>query len=282
LQAVSPWRQQARVAAGDEITPSDVLDCVAKLITKSLVVADSNNAAVHYRLLETTRTYALEKLTESGESDTVARRLANHYHEFCRLLEVEREASSAAEQVAVYRRYLDNLRAALDWAFSSNGDGGLGVMLTIACLPVWSHLSLMDECRERVQGALARLETVSRPDARQKMLLYAALGSSLMQTKGPVFETSTAWAKALELAEQLGHTETQLRSLWGLWVYRFNIGGLRAALALAERFCRIAALQAEPANLSIGDPTGCGLPSWHRCRIPILFQPRSRRHWGSI
>jgi hypothetical protein len=111
----------------------------------------------------------------------------------------------------------------------------------------------MEECRGRVQGALARLETASRPDARQKMLLYAALGASQMQTKGPVFETSTAWAKALELAEQLDHTETQLRSLWGLWVYRFNIGELRAALALAERFCRIAALRAEPADLPIGD-----------------------------
>ena len=62
------------VAAGGEIAAPDVVDHVSSLATKSLVTADISGSEPQYRLLETTRLYALEKLQESGEFDLVARR----------------------------------------------------------------------------------------------------------------------------------------------------------------------------------------------------------------
>jgi predicted ATPase len=67
------------VAAGVEIAESEVVDCVANLVAKSLVAADVGGETVRYRLLETTRGYALAKLAESGESSQVARRHAEYF-----------------------------------------------------------------------------------------------------------------------------------------------------------------------------------------------------------
>ena len=60
------------IAATGEIAGSDIFDCIANLVAKSLVAADLGGATVWYRLLETTRAYALEKLTESGEFEQLA------------------------------------------------------------------------------------------------------------------------------------------------------------------------------------------------------------------
>jgi hypothetical protein len=84
------------------------------------------------------------------------------------------------------------------------------------------------------------------------MQLYAALGASLIQIKGHVPETYEAWTHALRCAEHLDDTEYQLRALWGLWSYRLSRGEHRAAQALAQRFSKLAASTADPADLLIG------------------------------
>jgi predicted ATPase len=77
------------VAASAEIAASDVLDCVANLVAKSLVMVDVPGVTVRYRLLETTRAYALEKLAESGELGEVARGHAERYHDLFERAQVE-------------------------------------------------------------------------------------------------------------------------------------------------------------------------------------------------
>jgi len=83
------------------------------------------------------------------------------------------------------------------------------------------------------------------------MLLYAALGESLLYIKGPGRETDAAWVTALEIAERLDDTDYQLRALYGMWACR-NLGGDYQA-SLAQRFCSLAAKQADPADMLIGD-----------------------------
>ena len=61
------WRRQ-RGRGEHEIAGAEVVDGVANLVAKSLVDRGFGGAGAHYRLLDTTRAYALEKLTESGES----------------------------------------------------------------------------------------------------------------------------------------------------------------------------------------------------------------------
>jgi hypothetical protein len=53
--------------------------------------------------------------------------------------------------LGAYARHTDNMRAALDWAFSSSGDAAVGVALTAAAVPLWFQQSLMLECRGRVE-----------------------------------------------------------------------------------------------------------------------------------
>ena len=100
----------------------DVTDHLANLVAKSLVVADIRGDRPHYRLLDTTRAYALEKLHGSGEYSDAARRHAKYYRGFFANAEAESELMPQAEWLAVYGRHIDNVRASLDWAFSPEGD----------------------------------------------------------------------------------------------------------------------------------------------------------------
>jgi len=137
------------------------------------------------------------------------------------------------------------LRAALDWAFSTGGgDALLGIALTAAAVPLWVYLSLTEECRRRVERALAALAAATA-DARLEMKLQAALAIALGQAGSAGAATESAWTRTLNLAEDLGDADYQLRALWGLWQIRD-----RGALALAQQF---AAIAAKPADRRIGD-----------------------------
>jgi predicted ATPase len=63
---------------------------------------------------------------------------------------------------------IDNLRAALDWAFSPRGDASIGVTLTVLSVPLWMHSSLLNECRGRVEQALSSLGPTSARDMRTR------------------------------------------------------------------------------------------------------------------
>jgi len=231
----------ATVAADNEFSSMDIVDCVANLVAKSLVVIEPGGASSRYRLLETTRAYALERLAQAGEVDTVAARHARHY---LQLLSENAESSrpqsidtAAANQGAE----IDNVRAALGWAFSSTGDVPIGVALTAAAVPMWMHLSLLKECRRRVERALAAAAAGLPEDPRSEMKLQIGLAASLMRTGGANSEVASAATKALEIAERLGDVEYQLRALWRLWIYSSTIGQHRNALSLAEKSHALAA-----------------------------------------
>jgi tetratricopeptide (TPR) repeat protein len=112
-------------------------------------------------------------------------------------------------------------------------------------------LSLMEECRGRVERALSG-PPESR-DARRTMQLYSALGAALFLTRGSSPETLAAWTSAFEIAEKLDDADYRLRALWGLFIDCITSGRYREALAVAERFCTDAAKTTDPADRSIGD-----------------------------
>ncbi|HKQ25770.1 MAG TPA: winged helix-turn-helix domain-containing protein [Burkholderiales bacterium] len=241
------------VTAGGAITESDVFDYVTNLVAKSLVTADAGRAVMHYRLLETTRAYAMEKLNESSEFAEFARRHAEYHRDLFERAEAEWETQPTVDWLASYGRQIDNVRTALDWAFSPAGDAEIGVALTVAAVPLWMHLSLIVECRARAEHALAVVESGLSLEARREMHLHAALAWSLMYTAGPVRETGAAWTNAIEMAERLNDAEYQLRALWGLWIYHLSTGESRATLAVAQRFCSLAVAKASPAEVLVGE-----------------------------
>jgi hypothetical protein len=239
------------VAANARIAAEDLVDCVANLVSKSLVTVDVSGSMAVYRLLKTTRSYVLQKLIESGEFEAVAR----HHAEYCRSVLERVEAAwkeQPAERLAVFSRHIDDTRAALDWAFSLGDEAPLGVALTIASVPLWLHLSLMEECRNRVERALASLDRDSDQGTRQEMQLCAALGAAAMYSKGPSLPSYAAYTRTLEIAERLGDAEYQLQRFM---IVRAPIrsGEIRMALELARRFCDLAARSADPEDRLTGD-----------------------------
>jgi predicted ATPase/DNA-binding winged helix-turn-helix (wHTH) protein len=241
------------VAADANLVTADVVEGVANLVTKSLVTANVAGAVAQYRLLDTTRAYARKKLEEHGERDEFMRRHAEYFRTLFERAEAEWETLPTNEWLVTYQGWLDDLRIALDWAFSQTGDSGMGVALTVAAVPLWLQLSLTNECRGRVERSLVILESNSVRRDRRTMKLHAALGWSLMYTSGPARETGAAWATALELADEYKDTDYRLRALWGLWAGTINNGEFRAALALAKRFDNLAAVAADGADRHIGD-----------------------------
>jgi predicted ATPase len=210
-------------------------------VAKSLLVADIRGDRPYYRLLDTTRAYALEKLHASAEYPDAARRQAEYYCGFFAGAEADSELKPQAEWLAIYGRHIDNVRTSLDWAFSPGGDAQIGAALTAAAVPLWVQFSLLAECRERTELALANLDGTGANALRLRMQLSAARGWSLMYGVGRAREAGPAWAATLQLAEQLDDSDYLLRALWGLCIDQFNNGGFRKALEFAHRFAKVAA-----------------------------------------
>jgi predicted ATPase/DNA-binding winged helix-turn-helix (wHTH) protein len=269
--------QAARaVVADDEIAAAEVNAYLASLITKSLVTAGRGDAIQRYRLLETTRAYVREKLVQSGEFDTVARRHARRYLDLFEDAQAAAGTQPADEWIADCTLTIDDVRAALDWAFSPSGDASIGVALTAAAVPLWMHSSLMEECRGRVERALVAVTAGTDHDAHRDMRLHAALAQSLMYSRGAVPEIASIATKALEIAESIDDIDYQLRSIWGLWSFRITTGQHCVALTLAQRFHALAATRSDPNDRLIGERMMGGSQYY------LGDLPGARRHLRSI
>jgi predicted ATPase/transcriptional regulator with XRE-family HTH domain len=127
------------VCAGEGVEELDVLDLLSSLVDKSLVVADVLGPEPRYRLLESSRQYAREKLAERGK-DVIA---AHHHSHALAYLEVaewlERAWDTTPDRAwsALAEVELDNCRAALDWTFGGQGDVVIGQRLASAMYWVW-------------------------------------------------------------------------------------------------------------------------------------------------
>ena len=92
-----------------------VIEALARLVAKSLVATEMEPGSTRYRLLDTTRAYALEKLEKFGERERLSHHYAEHYRHLFERAEVEWETRPTVEWLDDYGWCIDNLRAALDW-----------------------------------------------------------------------------------------------------------------------------------------------------------------------
>ncbi|MEA2822344.1 MAG: hypothetical protein QOJ86_4348 [Bradyrhizobium sp.] len=219
---------------------SGVLDGIANLVAKSWVALDKSGAAARWSLLETIRAYALEKLAESDESDDARRRQAAYFRGL--FIPQPRGARSplSDEDLARRVREIDNVRAALDWSFSPSGDQAIGVDLTAAYAPVWRHLSLMSECRERCERALLSPQTHGTANARLRMELQMDLASAIFITMGPPDQAKTLLTEAIETAVALNDLKAQAGALSALLAIYTSRGEYAKALIAAKRIEQIA------------------------------------------
>ena len=240
------------VAGGADFPAPRIEAAIANLVERSLVDIDKSHAAARWRLLETTRAYALEKLAEAGEAEAVTRRQAQFFCDMFYTAMTSPKPSPLGESLSRAIREIGNVRAALDWAFSPGGDSAIGVHLTAAYVPVWLGLSLIDECLARGREAVASLERQALADPHEKMQLLSALGWQQMSGV-PVEGGTAAWRAVLEIAEEIGDIDHQLKALWALWVDCKNTGVPRDGLALAERFNALAVQASDPSDRFVGE-----------------------------
>ena len=249
----------AQAVTGDELAVSaDIVEVVASLVSKSLLNAEVTTAVSQYRLLDTTRAYALNKLTESGEFDWTARRHAKYIQ--YQLEKVSTDATTAtsaatAAGLSAESKLIDEARTVIDWAFSSGGDVETGIALTVASVPVWTHLSLNGECCRYVQQALVAGTAIFGQNDHREMQLLAALGAALVWTKGPGAEADAAFANALRIADSLDDGDYQIRVLWGQWSSQFNSGRIRTSLDTAKQFRDVAANHGDNPATLVGERT---------------------------
>ncbi len=232
---------------------SSVVVGIANLVAKSLVVLDGSAAVGRWRLLETVRVYALEKLVQSGEAQQTARRHAEFYRDAVGPAVSGSPSHPSIEDLVRYGHELDNVRAALDWSFSPDGDAAIGVALTAAFAPVWLHLSLIVECRERAEQTLDVLPPDFDLSAALEQRLYMALGVAFTLTLGPVGRTRAVIAKARQLAEGIDDVEVQLRMIWAQWYMETIVGEYRAALITAQEYTALAPPTGDNAMVLAGD-----------------------------
>jgi len=227
------------VCAGDGLSESDIPEGIFDLVAKSLVSVSLGREAL-YRLLDTTRFYAGEKLEGEGEREVLAERHARYTLALFESAVKQWEERPSPEWLATYRRQIDNLRVALRWALSEGGDPALGVALTIAAVPLWSQLSQTDESLDWVERALAASARLPQQDRYHEMQLHAALAGLQMYAISSAKQSNNAWEMTLKIATELGEIDYQLRALRALWAEAINAGEFVRALSWAEQFQQLA------------------------------------------
>jgi predicted ATPase/DNA-binding winged helix-turn-helix (wHTH) protein len=240
------------VTTATEPGSSDVVDLVHDLVTKSLVAVDLGGSTAHLRLLDLTRAYALEKLQDHGEFAAAAGRHAVFYCNYLEGLEESWSPLMASEDSSVHGRQIDNLRAAIEWAFSPNGDGPLGVALTVAAVPFLMHFFLVDECAVGIGRVLTGDRASHARTRRQEMKLLTGLASALMHIQASPARLA-AWRSAYEIAVELNDPEYRFRTLWGLWANCYMSGDLTDALDAARQFATLTSDSAPEADLVVGE-----------------------------
>lgn len=221
-----------------------VADAVDSLVAKSLISAVTESDTTRYRLLETTRVYAREKLEESVEKQAIAHRHAKYFATLLGRLDTRRSPGTRT-----LGEHLGNVRAALEWAFSEGDTRGeprvaglkdalardqiLAIDLTVGSVPIFLELSLLSECHKWSAAALLLVDDTMRA-SRHEMVLQEAVAVSSIWTRGNGDDVCAAIKRALEIAHSRGDTVTRLRLLAGLHLYLLRAADIRGSFSVAE------------------------------------------------
>jgi non-specific serine/threonine protein kinase len=208
------------VCSGEGIPPGQVLEQLALLVQKSMVVTrrGSDNEP-RYRLLEMVRQYAAEKLAGAGDQARMGRR---HWEYFLRMAEANAGRLSSKARSHAFDRFqadLENLRLALAWAFNQPTDPEAGLKLLVALQPLWFVWDRRETMRWLPQAlALIRSGHPIAPALQARFLAWASAASWCTQGARSLAEQSLA------IARTLGPEEAEILC-WSLWMLAIGLDG---------------------------------------------------------
>lgn len=241
----------AAVCAQD--TPGDelgTLELLSSLVDKSLVAADLAKREPRYRLLESSREYAYEKLAAHGDETAVARRHAQAYVEFTERLDREHDVAPLAPHSAWFAQAeveLENCRAALEWTLGARGDIVLGQRLVRTMWPVWTQVAPVEG---RHWLAIAKELT----DERTPVSVTARLdnvAAALAYVSGE-FETAFARARnGIVLCDRLGDATGAARAHYLAGISLVNLGRVAEGEPLLQHALELARSLDAPWQLAL-------------------------------
>ena len=227
-----------------------VFGAIDSLVAKSMVATRPIGAMMRYRLLDTTRAYALDISVGEAELAELAVRHATYYRRWLEQTGAEWPTFSNGEQRAPHFAALNNVRAALEWCFGADGNVEIGIGLAAAAAPVFLAMSLLTECHRWSERAILALDDATR-GGHEEMHLQSALGLSLMFTRGNSEAARVALDRSLAIAEERGDAPDQLQLLNLLHMFHHRIGDFKTALHYGRRSLTAAETVAIPAAIAL-------------------------------
>lgn len=231
------------VATGNGLTSEQVMEELSELVVKSLVRLDVSTEQARYRLLATTRAYAVEKLQEARELGPARRRQAEW---ICALIEhVVAEAKRRGVAPQLQPGLVDDLRAALQWAYEEGGDLTVAVTLTAAAAPLIASFSLHSELGKYLARAFDVARALQPPDLVLEMRVGFALGGLWLHMKRDADEL---FSRCTELADRLGDRVYQTHTAEAMWASSFGRAEYPTCVTLAQRYA--SAITDSPAEVA--------------------------------
>lgn len=242
--------EAAEAVCGVGRAGQSIVEDLSSLVSKSLCERVNSTPLTRWRLLETIRAYALEKLTEKDEHADAARRHAEYFRDLIVPMAASSRVWLSSDDVARCARELDNFRAALDWAFSPDGDAEIGAALTVGFAPIWQMSSLMGECRDRIERMLATRTANMHLNEAAEWRMWIAYGHALTMTLAPVERTRAVVKRAIDLTAGVDDDELQAGLLYTQWSVEFMSGDYGAALRAAQHLVTVMAGGADVIRLA--------------------------------
>jgi hypothetical protein len=246
-----PFRSEAaaRVGAGSNVSPIEVVDALASLRSKSMLCIEHRDDDLHYRLLDSTRVFAAELLAENDEGTAARAAHARFVLETLDRAAADQRTMSLRRWRSAYLTLLDDLRSALDWTLRRSADPLLGVQLVAAGLPLWHELTLGEEIRENCEHALSEYRRLGCSDAALELRLVVGLATVSTYLSTDIDQTGLLFRSAVELAQRTGDPHAECRALGAFATYEL-MRCRKEAVADALTSMRVAAIRARhPAAL---------------------------------
>jgi predicted ATPase/DNA-binding winged helix-turn-helix (wHTH) protein len=243
------------IASCDALTPAEVSDTVRDLAVKSLVSVEATGGRPYFKLLATNHHYASNRLAETDEVPAVRRRHAEHALDLLRESEQAWREAAAAEWRQRYGRHLDDVRAALAWAMSADGDVELGIAITVRSALLLFQLSRADECMRFASAAMEALLRLRTADPQLELELHMIHGFLLTHTRGDLVGTQRSFERALEIAMEREDPGQLALAYSANWAGAFIQGTPRAMLEFGQQFETLTAGDTDPATRVLHDRT---------------------------
>ncbi len=170
------------VCADDSLEAFEILDQLTSLVDKSLVVAESECAEPRYRMMESTRQFALERLGDCGERDTFVHRHALYFVQLAQHADSAWSTMNANAWIAPLCADLDNFRAVLSWSIGTHANDALGIALLSALEAFWWDAQPI-EGRRWIGEAFPYAQDLAPTEASRYWLTAANVALTLRQQK---------------------------------------------------------------------------------------------------